>query len=195
MTKKLLPYVDEYYENFNAQFGDDARFSLFVRTAVNDGGPRVREIHDDFLTSEEATQMMNQVTQHEKGQQMSFDSNLHFLEPAGYCCTAMRKGKFTIDVYGNVYKCDSICEENCIGKLDDRGRIVSNGISEAEWVTYPWRNDPECEECFLSAVCFKGTCPMQQIVNRDSSCQRKTDTLEIDTLIYMFEMDNDLPQI
>ena len=192
MTKKITLFLDEYYCTFNSLFGDDNRFSLFLRAVVDAGGDRIDEVRDDLLTKDDTNTLINRISKHQKNGNISFDQNLSFLEPGGYCCVAMRNGKFTIDVFGGVYKCDVLDDKTKIGVLSDNGNIIPSEVSEASWMSTIWSNKPECDNCFLSAVCFKGVCPMQEIVNHSSSCIKQKKYSELDCLIKLYESKNQL---
>lgn len=195
MTRKMVHTLESYYNFYNDNFQDDVRFSLLLRPVVDGGGDAIKEMKSDLLTKEETDDMLSRVSKFSKESDINFKSNIAYLEPGGYCCVAMMFGKFTIDTYGKVYKCDVIDEETTIGILDEHGSLIHAGLNEADWVAGPWRYDSECEDCSLSAICFKGSCPMQRLINGYSLCEKKHNNTEVDALIRLYVASHEVSEI
>lgn len=195
VTKKMIKSLDEVYAFYNKQFGDDIRFSLFIRTVVDGGGESINQMRDDILSQKESDNMVIDMAKYSQKDGIKFASNVSYLNPGGFCCTAMYFDKYTFDVHGKVYKCDVIDEDTCIGLLDEHGNLVKSGIAEEEWVAVAWKNNISCENCFLSALCFKEMCPMQRIVNGEISCKMQSNINEINSLILLYVASNEIPYI
>ena len=105
----------------------------------------------------------------------------------------MCKGKYTINVDGKVSKCDSADDNIHIGNLDTNGNLVLSGTYEEDWMTGCFKYKEECEDCFFSAVCFKGTCPICNATACESKC--KLSPKQIDSLIKLYLNSNDALEI
>lgn len=193
LTKEIAKYIDEYYEFYNTTFGDDRRFSLFVRPVRDAGGDRVKEITDTLLTNEEMDEILLYLAKKSKMNGIDFMSNYSELQPAGYTCPATCIGKYTIDVEGKVSKCDSVEEGLEIGYLDKDGNLILSGTHEEDWITGCFQSIPECEDCFFSATCFKGTCPIGRTIKCNLSCKMRTK--EIDALLRLYLASNEVTMI
>ena len=93
------------YSFYNDKFGVDKRFSLFIRAVVDGGGNSIKQLEGNLLTKKETDETMMNLSECSGNDGIGFGSNVSYLEPGGFCCVAMRFGKYTIDVKGNVYKC------------------------------------------------------------------------------------------
>lgn len=184
LTREIAKYIDQYYEFYNKQFGGDRRFSLFVRPVRDAGGERVKEISPDLLTNQEMDQILFRLANRVQKGGITFLSNYSELQPAGYTCPAICVGKYTIDVEGNVSKCDSVEKDFGIGKLDKDGNLLLSGTNEEDWMTGCFQYEPECEDCFFSATCFKGTCPIGRTINCKLTCKMRK--AEINALLCLY---------
>lgn len=184
LTRDNARNINEYYTFFNEKFGNDKRFSLFVRPVRDAGGESVKEISDKLLTNAEMDYILHNLSVLSEKGNISFLSNYSELEPAGYTCPAICVGKYSIDVEGKVSKCDSIEEGLGIGYLDKDGNLIKEGTNEEDWMMGCFEHEQECENCFFSATCFKGTCPIGRTNGCKIPCKLRTN--EIDALIEMF---------
>ena len=184
LTKEISKHIDEYYTFYNETFGDDKRFSLFVRPVRDAGGERVKEISSDLLTNQQMDQVLLKLADKVQTGGITFLSNDSELQPAGYTCPAICVGKYTIDVEGKVSKCDSVEESLAIGQLDKDGNLQLCGTNEDDWMTGCFKYEPECEDCFFSATCFKGTCPIGRTIDCKLTCKMRTD--EIHALLRLY---------
>lgn len=192
LTTKIAKNLDEYYQFFDELFGSDSRFSLFVRPVRDVGGERIHEIKDELLQADELDDAILSLSQREG--KIQYNGNYTDLEPAGSTCPAICSGKYTISTAGDVSKCDSAEDKYIIGHLDEKGNLLAKGSKESEWETGCFRYDPKCEECFFSAACFKGTCPLIWMdKNEKNCCYLRTD--EIDSLIQLYANSHNIPRI
>lgn len=183
LTKENSKYVDNYYAFFDKNFGDDRRFSLFFRPVRDVGGERIENIKSDLFSSDEFNKLLFELSSKFDGK-IGLVSNYSELEPAGYTCPAICQGKYTIDVEGKVSKCDSIEDDIKIGELNKKGDLIRYGTYEEDWMTGCFDYKKECENCFFSATCFKGTCPIDRVRKCEKPC--KKNHKEIDALIKMY---------
>lgn len=190
ITKSSVQALNAFYKYFNEKFGDDHRFSLFVRPVRDAGGDSVKEIANDLLTNDEFDEVLLSLSDLSKNGEISFNGNYSELEPSGFICPAMCKGKYTISVDGKVSKCDAPEDDVLIGYLDTKGNLVLDGTYEEDWMTGCFKYIEECEKCFFSAVCFKGTCPISNITNCKFKC--KIRHKQIDSLLKLYMNANDV---
>lgn len=181
ITKTFIPIMKQYYEFYNEKFGDDYRFSLFIRPVRDAGGERVKEIKNTLLSNEDVNNVLEYMN--EISDKIDFMSNYTELEPAGFTCPAICRGKYSIDVKGNVSKCDAVEEGIGIGHLE-KGDLIRYGTNEEDWMMGCFEIRDKCENCYFSAVCFKGTCPITYVKNKEFKC--RIDGESIDVLIRLF---------
>lgn len=192
LTTKIAKNLDEYYQFFDELFGNDSRFSLFVRPVRDVGGERIHEIKNELLQADELDNAILNLSK-KKGK-IQYDGNYMDLEPAGSSCPAICSGKYTIATDGAVSKCDSAEDKYIIGYLDEKGNLIIKGSAESEWKTGCFRYDPKCEDCFFSAACFKGTCPLIWMDKSEkNSCYLRKG--EIDSLIQLYAQSNAIQRI
>ncbi len=184
LTKTTAKSIDEYYSFYNKTFGRDRRFSLFVRPVRDAGGESVKEISSDLLTNDEMDNILRHLSNIVDRDGISFLSNFSELEPAGYTCPATCVGKYSIDVFGKVSKCDSVEPGLEIGYLDETGNLVRCGTNEEDWIAGCFQYDEHCEDCFFSATCFKGTCPIGKTIECRFTCKMRKN--EINSLLNLF---------
>ncbi len=184
-TRTNARMLEEYYNFYNNYFGNDRRFSLFIRPVRDVGGERVKKISDDLLSNEEMNEIFMKLISIQKKNGISFLSNFSDLEPGGYTCSAMCIGKYTIDADGYVSKCDSVEEGVKIGKLDRQGNLIHFGTNEEDWVAGCFQEKTECEECYFSATCFKGSCPIERIKGGRKKCTTEKNMIETIIRLYL----------
>ncbi len=187
-----LQYLD-FVDCFIKDFGKDSRFSLFVRPVRDAGGERVKAIENELLSSEESSMSLKRIADSLMDKSACFLSNYSELEPTGCTCPAMCNGKYTIDVEGNVGKCDSPEEGINIGYLSDTGNLVLRETNEEDWTMGCFEYTEQCENCFFSVVCFKGTCPLSRVKNENLKCMLRS--TEIDAMIALYMNANNIPII
>lgn len=193
ITKKTAPHLLSYYDYFNKKYGDDRRFSLFIRPVRNAGGESIKVVEKDLLLDKEFDDILFSLSRNIKNGNLKLASNYMELEPSGYTCSAICQGKYTIGVEGDVSKCDAIDKRYIIGELNQKGDLISKGTNEEDWVTGCFEFNEKCENCFYSAVCFKGTCPIGRIDNCSNKCKLRTE--EIDALICLYTNSNSIIRI
>jgi len=176
ITQKHIVLLDEYYRFFNDAFGEDNRFSLFIRPVADYGGVRVKSMEKLFVHSLHT--VYDRLSSLQDG--IKFFPNFIDLEMGGYTCTARHMNKYTIGCNGTVSKCDESLQEP-IGQLHPNGYMELNEAAHANWIFgIPQK---ECDDCFFSGSCFMELCPKARILNNCNQCPVNFD--EIDSLILL----------
>ena len=179
MTKEILNNVSEYYEFYNSTFGDDPRFSLFVRPASDWGGDRIKTFYDSLIDDDRLEEMYHKIFSNTHG--ITFDRNIGDLDIGSSTCSAVFKNKFTIGTTGKIYKCDDAEEDLCVGYLNESGKMILDKDKILLWQRGYRKNKPECDSCFYSCSCFHGACPKAIISGRKKSCVKAE--IETDQII------------
>lgn len=177
----------EYYEYYNKYFGDDSRFSLFVRLVADFGGDRVNAVRKDFVHNmSEVYACLSSI----KGN-LKFNMNYQDLDVGGTTCNSKFYNKFTIGCDGSIHKCDESLSTP-IGQLNSDGRMVINEHYLSKWLAGNRSN--ECDSCFFSLCCFMEICPRTRVFeNEPSKCF--VDFEEIDSLIMWISKDYNSEEI
>lgn len=192
-TSKMIPILNDIYNFYNEKFGDDRRFSLFVKPVSDTGKDAIQPIKDSLLSNDEMNNIMYMFTKIVKKDGIKFQSNYSDLEPGGFTCPATTLGKYSIGPSGIVSKCDDADDSLKIGFIDKNGNIIRCGTREEDWVTTCFEKNSECENCFFSACCFHGTCPIDNINKCRNKCTAKLD--EVKNLILLYIKSNKIDRI
>lgn len=169
ISLEISQILDEYYKYYNELFGHDKRFSLFVRLVGNWGGSRVDAFKPSIINRSSYKDIYHRFINYCGN--ISFRNNYSDLEPAGCACGAMYKNKYTIDVSGNVHKCDTPMESGKIGYIDESGKMVLDEDMHYKWIS-PYGDKPkECDDCFFSCSCFMLTCPKKRALDKNNQCE------------------------
>ncbi|MEG2291723.1 MAG: radical SAM protein, partial [Romboutsia sp.] len=184
LTESILKRLDEYYEFFNSKFGDDSRFSLFVRPVGNWGGESVKKLSKTLIPYETMAEVYHGLAGYID--KITFDGNFDDMQPGGSTCTATYLNKFTIGVDGLVGKCDTAPNvSEAIGLLKGNGEMVLDQSKHAQWVTSCFDDNIQCEECTRSAICFRGCCIKAKIKDGVSACGFSYN--ELDALLHLYD--------
>jgi len=172
----------EFYSYMDKLFGDDPRFSLFVRPVRDWGGASIRNMEDVLFensTGLKIGDMYKFLKTFQGG--LRFHSNFSDLEPGGLTCSVKYLNKIVIGAEGAVSKCDDSTSIETYGQLLPNGVMELNDDLNAKWM-YRHVTEPKCDDCFLSCVCFFEECPKGRIyAGGKSECT--VDMHEIDQLI------------
>lgn len=184
LTQRILEHLEEYYKFFNDRFGNDSRFSLFVRPVGNWGGDRVKKISKELIKYETMAQVYNGLAG--CNDKITFDGNFEDLQPGGLTCTATYINKFTIGVDGLVGKCDTAPNSTTsIGMLDLNGEMILDESIQAKWVTSCLNESEACDDCIRSGLCFRGCCIKAKVVNGIRTCGFTYD--ELNELLKLYD--------
>lgn len=181
ITIEMLENIEEYYRFYNDLFGDDRRFSLFLRPVKDMGGERVNQL-DDILFQNNNTNFgivfdrLGKVLD-----KIKFDSNFIDIKVGGMRCYSNNQNRFTIGIDGLITKCDESFEQIGIGYLTPDGEMKINEDKHAGWLC-SIQFDEKCDDCFFSCSCFMDPCPKARIIeNGKESCP--TAVHEIDSIV------------
>lgn len=186
VTSDILERIDEYYDFFNQLFGDDKRFSIFVKPVGDWGGDRVKKMEDTLIDTKEVGyiyDILAQKAQNTGG--LKFAANTSDLRCGGGSCPARNRYKFTIGVDGNVNKCDDSSIEDAVGVIDDKGNLNIDMDKHMSWISHGTVLNEKCDNCFYSCNCFGSFCPKWSIHKGDVSCALDIDELKSLILLYV----------
>lgn len=176
ITTDHLPYLEQYYAFFDEKFGQDHRFSLFIRPVADYGGDRVKSMESHFVHNMAAT--YKRVMEIQKD--IKFFPNFLDIEIGGYTCPARHLYKFTIGCDGSVSKCDEDLDSP-IGKITADGSMHIDEYLHSNWL-FP-KPKEECDDCYFSGSCFMELCPKARIESNYTQCS--TSFQDIDALILL----------
>ena len=179
ITKEIMENIPEYYEFYNNTFGDDPRFSLFVRPANDWGGERVKSFYNSLINENEIESMYKAVFNNTSG--IVFERNIGDIDVASSTCSAVFKNKFTIGTGGKIYKCDDADDKLCVGQLFKNGKMELDKDKVLMWERGYRKNRPECKDCYYSCSCFGGACPKTFILGQGKNCVKAE--IETDEII------------
>lgn len=171
ITKEIMANVSEYYSFYNDTFGNDSRFSLFVRPASDWGGDRVKNFYNSLIDENDLADAYKTIFNNTYG--ILFERNIGDIDVASSTCSATFKNKFTIDINGKIYKCDDADDRLCVGYLTENGKMVLDHDKVLFWQRGYRKNRPECLKCFYSGSCFFGACPKTILMGKGKSCVKK----------------------
>lgn len=182
ITKSIMDIMEKYYDFYDEKFGNDKRFSLFIREAGDWGGERINtfrhELIDDFDLDEAYERLSKKINR------IKYDRNFMDMKFGGATCSAILKNKYTISTEGLISKCDTCDEYTAIGKILN-GRFCIDVNKESVWTTHQQRYyDDECDNCFFSYACLKNTCPKAIIDGNKKVCYIKTSIDKLLLLLY-----------
>ena len=180
ITKKHLPSIEECYDFFDEHFGDDSRFSLFIRAVGNYGGERVVSMIPSFITDTDIANVFYNLS--EKHGSINFSYNFKDIEYAGGACSARKQNKFTIGCDGNIYKCDEEVMGDPIGHIDRNGNMEIDVNKFAKYMVVSNRSK-RCDECFFSNNCLMSGCPKSYANDILTPCEERFQ--ELDSLIWL----------
>lgn len=170
--KDVIKFIDEMKKNF----GHDKRF-VFVWQWVRDwGGERIKSAAPQTLTK--SSNDCLQYLQYASEQGLKSPSIL-----SSTCgtdsCEAFYKNGYVINYDGKVFKCAMRMEDyesNCIGFIDDNGRMVLNE-NERMWLSDDVINEA-CLKCILLPICLTNRCHYSVKVKSELKCMECRDLLD-----------------
>ena len=160
VTKSILDNLDAYLSFYEKEFGEDQRFSLFIRLANDWGGDRVETIRKELLTPQMMGKIYDALLTYPTAFSLHNFVSLYF---GGLTCNAARKNKYTISTEGIIAKCDTACTETAIGYLNTSGWHIDKE-KEAKWLLAYQQNNERCRVCPFSVLCFQGACPKKNVL-------------------------------
>lgn len=168
LTKDSVVLFDDFYEELNRIFGDDNRFSIFLKK-VNDWGAKgINKIKDQLIDSKEIFDVLETIKDTKKD--LSIIENFNELEFGGRCCTASRSNSYTIYADGMVGKCENPNSGLIIGHINDPDLSLKDSMDYPRWCSRAYDMPQECDDCFMSPLCFSQECPKLLIAKAGDSC-------------------------
>lgn len=196
VTANMLDKVEEYYRFYDKNFGDDIRFSLFIRPVCDWGGDRIGNFHETLINEKNTSVTMahfyNEIAKIPGN--IVFKNNFYDLEFGGIACTAQCKNKFTIGINGEISKCDDSNEGVNIGQLKN-GQMILDEVKSISWLMSSLQDvDNVCDNCNLSCICFMMTeCPYSKYLGKRKKCS--INRKEIDALLDLYIRTYDIKSI
>ncbi len=187
-TKESLARLDDFVQWFESKFGDDKRFSVFVRAVgvYGDGG---RDMKDSML-NDGVGPICEKI--YDTGSEFSENnrvriSNVKFLCPGGCVCYAGKDNSFVFDSVGKVRKCTVALADdyNVVGEVKD-GKVLIDESAFRRWVV-PSRMHEECLECSFAGACMDSVCHTNKAMgrrNEHGNCPHEKTAVESLIAIY-----------
>lgn len=186
VTTDILGRIDEYYDFFNKTFGEDKRFSFFVKPVGDWGGERVKKIKDRLIDTKEVGNIYDALAKKAINTGgLKFTANTSDLRCGGVSCPARNRYKYTIGVEGNINKCDESRVEDAIGFIDENGNLNIDLDKHMAWISHDTVLNKRCDECFFSCNCFGSYCPKWSILKGDVACALDVEELKSLILLYV----------
>ena len=189
-TKESLGKLDDFVKWFKSNFGDDNRFSVFVRT-VGIYGDGDNGIEPDSLLDSGVGVICQRLF--DTGGGFAKDSkltisNIGFLSPGGCVCYAGKDNSFVFDSIGKVRKCTVALSEdyNIVGEIKN-GEVLIDEVSLKKWLI-PSKLHDECLECCFAGACMDSVCHTNKakgIRNEHGNCPHEKDAVK--SLIGIFD--------
>lgn len=168
-TLESLEVLEDYIKILNDNFGKDKRFSLFIRTASDQGGDNtIFEIKDKLLQAQDVSSIASKVKKLIGSTPVNVDQHIHMIAPGGSMCYAATNNHYVIDSSGNIRKCTHFLNDpiNCIGKIEPNGQCKIDEGLEAKWVGKMLLNK-KCMQCSFLGACFNRVCPFNRFNNNE----------------------------
>lgn len=175
---EAIPDFVRFYEDL---FGDDARFSFFLRTvSYLGGGEEVFNKNIHSITDYHSRDTIFNRTS-ESLKTLRLDTNYGMLRQGGCVCYASLKNHMVIDYDGTIRKCTCSLddEKNKIGHLTEGGEKCINYSLINKWTEEKPKN--KCINCCFFPICFGKNCPANDVYKRNDGCPYER--LEIKPLI------------
>lgn len=180
ITADINEKLEDYYNFMNEKFGQDKRFSLFIRPAGDWGGERVKQFADHLIHEVDMDGVLYRLADQVKD--IKYNLNFEDLDFAGTTCSAAMMNKYVFGCDGLISKCDTCNEERAIGRMEDGKLLIDRGKENAWTLGYRYQ-DEECDDCYFSGSCFMGACPKAVICDGRKNCARKS---QIDSLLLLY---------
>lgn len=163
-TKEIYGSLEKYVDFFYDKFGNDKRFSFFVRPAGDWGGNTVKSFAGNLIEEDCFSGVFEDLLNFEKF--LNYKAHHYLLEPAGYFCKMSNINTFLIDSDANIRKCSCSLNDdrNIIGKLEQDGNMKINIDEMAKWVDF-YNPEGICKNCFFAPACLNNSCLAQKVLD------------------------------
>ncbi|WP_302626837.1 radical SAM protein [uncultured Eubacterium sp.] len=159
VSKDIFDKMDEYIDFYSKTFGDDSRFSFFIRPVGDWGGEAVEQMKSKMMDSNSFRSVYNKIIKSDTKLNMNFFER--FLVQGGCVCYAGKRNAYVIKSNGDIGKCtcELDSEDNKIGKMLVSGDMDIDEFKLAKWIDIS--NYEKCSECSFYGFCVAMNCPLR----------------------------------
>lgn len=154
VTRKFLPYLDDWLHYISENFSDDNRFQVYIKMVEDKGGHAVTNMKDDLLESESDMYDIIANSKHCNNYEYYYSSICNSI------CSAAMRNKHIITPDGIVRKCGHYLfdKRSEVGRLGEDGYICYNRDNFSKWINAGKQRIEKCSKCVLWASCFNSFC-------------------------------------
>ena len=157
ITKRFLPFLDEWLKYISEHFSDDNRFQVYIKIVEDKGGDAINGIANDLLESEKELYDIIARSPH-KNNYVNYYQNI-----CSSICSAAMRNKHIISPDGIIEKCghqlfNPITD---VGIINEIGQIKYDRNSFSRWINVNKERRGKCKDCVLWASCYNSFCPLK----------------------------------
>ena len=165
-TSGMLPKGKEFIDFLNSEFGNDRRFSYFIRTVADFGGERINYMKDKLITD---NNLMIELQEYASSLGMKLSMDKSGLSSGGQVCYAGKRNYYILCSDEIVRK--STCEYdnplNHLGYITEEGELIIDRDKENLWVDgYSCKNT----DCQYRITCCGNACPRINVIYKNTNC-------------------------
>lgn len=158
ITREIYEKLDDYIDFFADEFGEDERFSFFIRPAMDWGGEFIAAFKGELVDDRAVQSVYQRLIQRERLKR--FDSHLGFFAVGGTVCAAAKHNFYTIEPDGKLHKCSQMFDDDFdteVGQLYEDGSVFIDDSKAARWLL----DTSSCPQkgCFFAGNCLSEFCP------------------------------------
>lgn len=162
VTKEIYADFDEYMEFYSNEFGNDERFSFFIRPVMDWGGESIKQMYCSMVDEMTIENLYDRIIK--AGKLKRFDAHAGFLTKGGTMCAAGKLNYFTVEPDGKVHKCSQIFDSSYrtqVGYISLEGNMILDECECGKWLI----NKNTCgeENCEFSGNCMSEFCPQLRV--------------------------------
>jgi len=167
VTKPIFDEIDDYWDFFKKEFGNDPRFFSHLHPTGNWGGDSVKSIENIFCSSKDIVSALKRGVEKDVPVSGLYDDQL-----IDSVCYASKRNNYVIGSDGVIYKCTVAFEDenNHVGLLTEDGIMHIDEDKLAMWITGHESSDKGCQNCFFRPACQGASCPYYRIHTNKSAC-------------------------
>lgn len=177
VSKQVYERLDEYLKFMSDRFGDDERFQFYFRPVNDWGGDSIKDFKGNLLEKNGNLNIIKKIRQ----LRIPLNYAIAIDIQQSVVCYAGKRNHYMIDSDGVIKKCtcDTVSEENIIGKMKETGDMDLDLYKVAKWIKTP--NKGGCETCKINPLCHGRSCPKENAWGFNSTC--KMSRYEIEEII------------
>ena len=168
LTKDIVDSFDIFYNELDEKFGNDIRFSVFIKKVNDWGAEGVDNIRDKLICYTDIVDVFEKIKRNPK--KLSIKENFSELEFGGRCCTASRRNNYTIYTNGMVGRCENPTNGMTIGHINDVSTWLTDYVNYPKWCGQAYNMPNRCDDCLMSPLCFSQECPKLVIEKEKQDC-------------------------